>query len=367
MCSRWPNSPAGPRMSDVSRAARTPRIVTPRAVPRRNAGRRRQHVPVSDCAHGRDLGGTVRLSPSVAAERSSRRAALSRAQVSPAGLGRNEPGRRTVGAVDMCQSPFLDTSATPRHPHATRACVTSSLAAMNTLPTLYKARNLPLKRPVCAICVDRTRRANGGGAARVPRDRLAVPWARGAGVSDQAGRERLRADALGGVAGQRLHDRRPAPGARRAPGQPCAVRPRAGGRGSYAWPKLRRRLEARSPPAPRRSTPQHVGDRLQRPVPHTPTARTLQPRHAERPLAHATAIVRRRLHSRAGWPSRRNAISTPSGPGDAAVRLPDRRPITPPDRRPARGRSGARTRRAAPGRARRARAWHRRKGPAPAH
>jgi hypothetical protein len=24
-------------------------------------------------------------------------------------------------------------------------------------PTLYKARNVPLKRPVCAICVDRTR------------------------------------------------------------------------------------------------------------------------------------------------------------------------------------------------------------------
>jgi hypothetical protein len=26
-----------------------------------------------------------------------------------------------------------------------------------TPPTLYKARNVPLKRPVCAICVDRTR------------------------------------------------------------------------------------------------------------------------------------------------------------------------------------------------------------------
>ena len=29
---------------------------------------------------------------------------------------------------------------------------------MYALPTLYKARNLPLKRPVCAICVDRTQR-----------------------------------------------------------------------------------------------------------------------------------------------------------------------------------------------------------------
>jgi hypothetical protein len=33
---------------------------------------------------------------------------------------------------------------------------------MYALPTLYKARNLPsLKRPVCAICIDRTQgRAN---------------------------------------------------------------------------------------------------------------------------------------------------------------------------------------------------------------
>ena len=29
-------------------------------------------------------------------------------------------------------------------------------AAMYAHPTLSKARNLPLKRPVCAICIDRT-------------------------------------------------------------------------------------------------------------------------------------------------------------------------------------------------------------------
>ena len=28
---------------------------------------------------------------------------------------------------------------------------------MPVLPSLYKAHNLPLKRPVCAICIDRTR------------------------------------------------------------------------------------------------------------------------------------------------------------------------------------------------------------------
>jgi hypothetical protein len=27
---------------------------------------------------------------------------------------------------------------------------------MHALPTLYKARGLALKRPVCAICIDRT-------------------------------------------------------------------------------------------------------------------------------------------------------------------------------------------------------------------
>ena len=31
------------------------------------------------------------------------------------------------------------------------------MGAMSPLPTLYKARNVPLKRPVCAICIERTR------------------------------------------------------------------------------------------------------------------------------------------------------------------------------------------------------------------
>src|SRR2546421_378273 len=39
--------------------------------------------------------------------------------------------------------------------------------ALAYVPTLYKARNLPLKRPVCAICVDRTRgRARGAPSRR---------------------------------------------------------------------------------------------------------------------------------------------------------------------------------------------------------
>ena len=62
----------------------------------------------------------------------------------------------TVGGDDMCHLEFLDTLATPRHP-----CVTSAAGTlfdvMYALPTLYKARNLPVKRPVCAICVERTR------------------------------------------------------------------------------------------------------------------------------------------------------------------------------------------------------------------
>src|SRR5690242_802123 len=52
--------------------------------------------------------------------------------------------------------------AIPRHSRHTSTptcdiCLVTLFAAMYALPTLYKARGLPLKRPVCAICIDRTK------------------------------------------------------------------------------------------------------------------------------------------------------------------------------------------------------------------
>ena len=59
----------------------------------------------------------------------------------------------------MCHLQFPTTLATPRHPLTpTRDTHPATLTRTDvSLPTLYKARNLPRKRPVCAICVDRTR------------------------------------------------------------------------------------------------------------------------------------------------------------------------------------------------------------------
>jgi hypothetical protein len=56
----------------------------------------------------------------------------------------------------MCHLQIPDTLATARHPPVTPAA-SHSAVVMSALPTLDNARNLPLKRPVCAICIDRTR------------------------------------------------------------------------------------------------------------------------------------------------------------------------------------------------------------------
>ena len=70
--------------------------------------------------------------------------------------------------------------AVPRHsrhpPSPTRHPRPVTLSAMPWIvpPTLYKARNVPHKQPVCAICVDRTRGPHRAGAAVPSRRRVAV-------------------------------------------------------------------------------------------------------------------------------------------------------------------------------------------------
>ena len=114
-----------------------------------------------------------------------------------------------------------------------------------TPPTLYKARNVPLKRPVCAICVDRTRGrterlqltnrvgvwlcADHGSAAfqtrRGGRDfvrTLMGVWK--ANDCLTAARNRALTAHLDHLKGQRAARRRP---------------------GSYSWSDLRHRLERR--------------------------------------------------------------------------------------------------------------------------
>ena len=111
-------------------------------------------------------------------------------------------------------------------------------------PTLYKARNVPTKQPVCAICVDRTR----GKTTRLQLTHRVSVWLCEAHASREfqtrrGGRDFVRT--LHGVwqANDCLtiaRDHALTAHVQRLT-QPPPTRPRPG---SYAWPDLRRTLEA---------------------------------------------------------------------------------------------------------------------------
>ncbi len=150
------------------------------------------------------------------------------------------------------------------------------------LPTLYKARNLPLTRPVCAICVDRTR----GRTEEVRLGYRVSVWlcpghAAQAFQTKRGGRDFVRtlmgvwqANGCVTAARHRALDAHLA----QLQGRPSRRRP-----GSYAWPQLRRRLEARYAQG---APPLHPAHLTHHPcthcTAHTPSRRTLQRWHAER-------------------------------------------------------------------------------------
>ena len=130
---------------------------------------------------------------------------------------------------------------------------------MYALPTLYKARNLPLKRPVCAICVDRTR----GRTEEVRLGYRATVWlcpghAAQAFQTRRNGRDFVRM--LMGY-GRRTGASRPHGTAPSMPTWPNFARMQSGAGGSYAWPELRRRLEARYAAGAAPLDPSQLGDR----------------------------------------------------------------------------------------------------------
>ena len=150
---------------------------------------------------------------------------------------------------------------------------------MPVLPSLYKARNLPLKRPVCAICIDRTR----GRTEEIRLGYRVTVWLC-PGHADQAfqtkrgGRDFVRT--LMGVwraNGCMTQARHRALDAHLNQLRADPPRPRPG---SYAWPELRRRLEARyaqnTPPTDPTQLP------YQTCTTHTPSHHTLQRWHTER-------------------------------------------------------------------------------------
>jgi hypothetical protein len=155
---------------------------------------------------------------------------------------------------------------------------------MYALPTLYKARNLPLKRPVCAICVDRTR----GRTEEIRLGYRVTVWLC-PGHSDRAfqtrrgGRDFVRtlmgvwqANGCMTAARHRALDAHL--------NQLRARQPRSRP-GSYAWPELRRRLEAHyaNGAAPINPATTHMCRTC---TAHVPSRRTLQRWHAERRWLH---------------------------------------------------------------------------------
>ncbi len=147
------------------------------------------------------------------------------------------------------------------------------------LPTLYKACNLPLKRPVCAICVERTR----GRTEEVRLGYRVTVWlcqghASRAFQTKRGGRDFVRT-LMGvwranGCLTQARHR------ALDAHLTHLTARPPRSRPGSYAWPELRRHLEHHyAQGAPPAVPADHA---CQACTAHTPSRRTLQRWHAER-------------------------------------------------------------------------------------
>jgi len=153
---------------------------------------------------------------------------------------------------------------------------------MYALPTLYKARNLPLKRPVCAICVERTR----GRTEEVRLGYRVTVWlcpghASASFQTRRGGRDFVRTlmgiwQANGCLTAARHRALDAHLSQLRA--QPPRKRP-----GSYSWPELRRRLEARYAHGAAPLRPHELGaSHCAHCSAHTPSRRTLQRWHAER-------------------------------------------------------------------------------------
>src|SRR5207245_2405355 len=110
------------------------------------------------------------------------------------------------------------------------------------LPSLYKARNVPTKQPVCAICVDRTRgktqRVGFGYGVEVW---LCAGHASAAFQRQRSGRDLvLTLTELWRANGCLTVARRKAMDAHVASLKPRPQRPRPG---SYAWPRVRATAE----------------------------------------------------------------------------------------------------------------------------
>jgi hypothetical protein len=173
---------------------------------------------------------------------------------------------------------------------------------MTPLPTLYKARGVPNKQAVCAICVERTR-----GRTSVVRYGYGVTvWLCAGHASHEFQTQRSGRDVV--LTLQRLWQahgcltaaRRRALSAHLEACTAAAGRPRPG---SYSWPDLRAEAERRFAAG----TPPHA------------VIRDLRARHAGCPARPPSVRTMRRWHSQRRWLARGSPGRGPSS-RPAAVR-----------------------------------------------
>jgi hypothetical protein len=159
---------------------------------------------------------------------------------------------------------------------------------MTYLPTLYKARKVPTKQAVCAICVERTR-----GRTQLLRLPYGVSiWLCADHASHEFQTQRNGRDFV--LTLHRLwhaHGCLTAARGKALNAHTAALRERSADRmrpGSYAWPELRRQVEARfANGAHPRGTAERVRDHLRDCPAHPPSPRTIRRWHTERRwLAH---------------------------------------------------------------------------------
>ncbi len=158
-------------------------------------------------------------------------------------------------------------------------------------PSLYKARGVPLKQPVCGICIDRTR----GRTARVDLGYGVSIWLCAAHASPgflcgRSGRDLVltlmrtwQAHGCYTAARRKALDAHLA----RLRARPPRQRP-----GSYAWPELRRRVEAACAKGAGAHAAAQLAARARYGIAAPPSARTLRRWRTERRWAEAPAPAR---------------------------------------------------------------------------
>jgi hypothetical protein len=162
-----------------------------------------------------------------------------------------------------------------QHPATHLRALPRQTAGMSYVPSLYKARRVPLKQPVCGICIDRTR----GTTSRVELGYGVVVWlcqahASAGFLAGRGGRDLVLTlmrtwQAHGCYTARRQKALTAHLNGLRS--RPPRARP-----GSYAWPALRVRVEAACAKGAGAQAVAQLAARARYGIANPPSARTLR-------------------------------------------------------------------------------------------